>query len=352
MATRLTPDRLRAALDKGTIAPAYYIHGGEALLKHQAVADIMERALDPGTRDFNLDLLSAQQVEPGALAAACATLPMMAERRVVVLRDVESWKRKSKAKLPAVAYLEHPAVETVLVIVQGNDDDPDEDIARHCATVDCSPLTGEALEAWLAQQLATTDMHLSSDAREHLLRATGGDLGLLSAELQKLGGLTVIGEIDRETVGNLVGVRFGETVDDWRDAVLRDDTARALSLVPRLLETSGTSGVRLVTLLGSSLLLLAWARTTAEERRLRDRALAEAVKRLCFTARPGVGSYDPAARLIAEVAGRWPIARTRAAIAATLAADVALKNTTISDEAGIVTDLVLTLAASRIQKAA
>lgn len=349
---RLAPDQLRRALAKGTFAPAYYLHGSDAILKDEALAAILAAALDPGLRDFNLDLLSAQSLEPEALAGACATLPMMADRRVVVLRDVEAWKRKSKGKLPAVRYLEKPSPETVLVIVQGNDDDPDDDLAKHCATVPCAPLVGDALDEWVNERLARATIALADDAREHLLRATGGDLGLLHSEIEKLGGLEGDGPIDRDTVGALVGVRFGETADDWRDAVLRDDVAAATALVPRLLEVSGTSGVKLVTLLGSSLLVLRWARATAEQRKIRDRALAEAVKRLCFGVRPGVGSYDPFTRLVAEVVGRWSLPRLERAIAATLAADAALKSTTISDEDGVLVDLILTLATTRARKAA
>lgn len=349
---RLSPEQLRQALAKNAPALAYYLHGSEAILKDEALALLLDRTLDPGLRDFNLDLVSAQQIEPDQLAAACATLPMMADRRVVVLRDVEAWKRKSKGKQPAVKYLERPAPETVLVIVQGNDDDPDEDLARHCVSVNCAALVGEALDQWLDIQLQGAGVTLISDAREHLLRATGGELGLLRAETAKLSGLQVTGPFDRETVGDLVGIRFGETLDDWRDAILRDDTATAVTLLPRILDVSGNSGVKLVTLLGSSLLVLRWARATAEARRIRDRALAEAVKRLCFDRRPGVGSYDPFTRLVAEVTGRWSLHRLGLAVASTLAADVSLKSTTISDEVGVLTDLILTLAASRAKKAA
>lgn len=349
---RLSPDQLRRALAKDAPAAAYYLHGSEAILKDEALALLLDRTLDPGLRDFNLDYLSAQQTEPDQLAAACSTLPMMADRRVVVLRDVEAWKRKSKGKQPAVKYLERPAPETVLVIVQGNDDDADDDLARHCVSVNCAALVGDALDEWLDIQLQAAQITLAPDAREHLLRATGGDLGLLRAETAKLSGLQVTGAIDRETVGDLVGVRFGETLDDWRDAVLRDDTAAAVTLLPRILDVSGNSGVKLVTLLGSSLLVLRWARATAEARKIRDRALAEAVKRLCFERRPGVGSYDPFTRLVAEVAGRWSLPRLEAAVASTLTADASLKSTTISDEVGVLTDLILTLAASRAKKAA
>jgi DNA polymerase III subunit delta len=349
---RLPFTRLGSSL-KTALAPVYYIHGAEGILKDEALALILGRALDPATRDFNLDLVSAQQLDPAELAAACATLPMMAEHRVVVLRDIESWKRKSKAKLPALQYLDKPMPDTVLVIVQGNDDDPDEEIASRTTTIECIAPVGDQLDEWLNGKLAEHGVTMAPDAHEHLIRATGGDLGLLTAEIQKLSGLDTTVPIDVKTVGDMVGIRFGETVDDWRDAVLRDDTSRALSLVPKLLETTGVSGVKLVTQLGTSLLVMRWARATAERNKSRGPALAKTVKfELLFKARPGVGSYDTFAALIGETVGRWSHSRLTTAIAAVLHADAALKGTTISDEGGTVTDLVLALATSRAKKAA
>lgn len=353
MSSRLSPPQLRRALAKAPPAAAYYLHGGEGILKDEAQSLILDTTLEPSLRDFNLDILSAQQVDPERLVAVCSTLPMMAERRVVVVRDVESWKRKTKAKQAAVAYLQRPAPDTVLVLVQGGDGEVDDDLAAHCVAVNCAALTGDALDEWLDARMTTAGIAITPDAREHLIRATGGELGLLSAEVAKLSGLTAPGPIDRDTVSSLVGIRFGETPDDWRDAVLRDDITAAIRLVPRLLETTGNSGVRLVSLLGTSFIALRWARATAEDdKKARGSNLAERVKKLCFDARPQVGSYGPFANLIAEVTPRWTQPRLQAAIAATLAADIALKGTTISDETGIVTDLVLTLATTASRKAA
>lgn len=344
--------RLQAALRKGPIAPVWYLHGSETILKDEALRTLIDTILDPSLRDFNLDLLTAQQLDPDQLAAACSTLPMMAERRVVVLRDVENWKRKSKAKQVAVEYVKNPAPDTVLVMVQGNDDDADADFAAHATSVNCNALVGDTLDEWLDQQLAAADVTLTPDAREHLLRATNGELGPVAAEVGKLAGLGGVDAIDVDTVSALVGVRHGETVDDWRDAVLRDDLATAVRVLPRVLEQSGVSGVRLLLTLGASLLVLQWARDTAESRRIRGRAVADAVKQLLFQTRPLVGNYTAFAGTVAEVVGNWPLPRITAAVQAALAADVALKSTTISDEEGVVTDLLLALAATRTKKAA
>jgi DNA polymerase III delta subunit len=277
---------------------------------------------------------------------------MMAERRVVVLRDVEAWKRKSKAKQAAVDYLARPVPDTVLIMVQGNDDEADKELSTNATTIDCTALVGDALDGWLDARLVAAGIALLPDAREHLLRATTGDLGLLAAEVAKLTGLGGGAPVDRDTVGALVGIRHGETVDDWRDAVLRDDLPTAVAVLPRVLEQSGVSGVRLLLTLGASVLMLQWARATAEARKIRGRPLAEAIKQQLFQVRPMVGNYTAFATTAAEVVPAWSLARITAAVQATLAADVSLKSTTISNEEGILTDLVLTLAASRKKKAA
>lgn len=348
----VSPDRLTAALRKPSVPPVWYVHGSETILKDEVIAIFLGELLDPSVRDFNLDLLSAQQLDPEQLAGACSTLPMMADRRVVILRDIEAWKRKSKAKQSAVAYLAAPAPETVLVMVQGNEEAPDADLAKHATTVDCAPLVGDALDTWLDRRLEEAGVTLTPDAREHLLGATGGDLGMLLSETGKLAGLGGEQAIDRDTVGALVGVRHGETVDAWRDALFRDDVAGAMRVLPRVLEQSGVTGVRLLLTLGASLLVLQWARATAESRRIRGKPLAEATKSLLFAERPMVGSYGPFAALVGEVVGRWSEARIAAAVQATLAADVALKSTTISGDEGILTDLTLALASTRKSKAA
>ena len=85
-------------LKSGALAPCYYFHGPVDLLKDEALAGLLERSLDPSMRDLNYDQRSATQLAPDDIEALCNTLPMMSERRVVVVRDVEAWGRKAKAK--------------------------------------------------------------------------------------------------------------------------------------------------------------------------------------------------------------------------------------------------------------
>ena len=50
----------------GTLDPVYYLHGEEEILKEEAVRLLLDRAVDPSLRDFNLDVRSAPDLDPEA----------------------------------------------------------------------------------------------------------------------------------------------------------------------------------------------------------------------------------------------------------------------------------------------
>ena len=62
-------DALFRSLNKGELAPVYYLYGLEDVLKDEAVRAILDRALDPAMREFNLDQRSAGQVDPDEVHA-------------------------------------------------------------------------------------------------------------------------------------------------------------------------------------------------------------------------------------------------------------------------------------------
>jgi len=187
---------------------------------------------------------------------------------------------------------------------------------------------------------------LTPEAVEHLVRVTNASLGSLASELAKLSGLSGNDPIGIDRVGALLGVRHGETQFDWRDAVMDGDTARAISLTGPVLQQSGVSGVRLVTLLGTTLVGLGLARTLYDQGK-RQRALESAVFNALRKARLWGIDYKETAAAWSRWAGRWPMDRVRTAIRHARWADEALKSTTLSDEGAIVIDLILRLQGSR-----
>jgi DNA polymerase-3 subunit delta len=336
------------SLPKGQPARAYYFHGPEDLLKDEALRAILDRALDPSLRDFNLDQRSAGELDADLLFALCTTLPMMAERRVVVLREVEALKRKPKVRAALLEYLGRPAPDTVLVLIQGaNEESEDKEIARAAVAVACEPLPEGRVLKWLDRRAKGLGVELPEDAARHLVRAVRGELAPLAAELDKLAALPAGDLLTVERVGELVGVRQGETIWDWRDAVLEDRAGPAVRLLGPLLDQPGSSGVKLVTMLGTTLIGVGIARSYYD-RRLRGKALDDAVYGAIKRNRVFglLNASEEKGRWLRWAPG-WPAERVADALRSILEADRALKGTTISDERGILTDLVLRMATSR-----
>lgn len=352
----LTWDAFMRGLKQGTVAPACYFTGPEDLLKDDAVHAVIDRVLDPGLRDFNLDVASAATLDAEAVETRCTQLPMMADRRVVVIRDLEQWRANARGKKALLAYLDRPAPETVLLLLQGGaDDEPDEAIAARTTHVTCARFPVDKAVKWALHKAQQQGLALPDDAARFLVEAVeteqGVDLGALLTEVTKLAALPADVTITAELVGSLVGIRHGETPNDWLAAVLADDTPRALALLEPVLASTG--GVRLVMLLGTALCGVQLARALHDNPQRRGtvaRALVEV-----FRARRlyGFGSWDAAAERWAEAATRWPPRRLDRALRAVLDADVRLKQTTLDDDAGILRTLVLRLApAAQTERAA
>lgn len=351
---------LLANLGKGKFPPALYLHGSAEILKDEAVQLIVESALDPSFRDLNYEQRSAAELDPESLTTLLGTLPMFGDRRVVVVRAIEGLKKKPKVREALLTALAHPNPDTVLVLVQtapaeeprGKDKGADADLARLTTAVLADDLDHPETVEWLERRARKLGISFTPEAAAHLATAVNLDLSALQSELDKFSALGGERAITVEQVGEIVGIRHGETVMDWRNAVLRDDPARALRLLGPLLLQSGGSGVRLVATLGTGLAGLAVARARYDKGE-RGPALVSALFSVLKVSRVffGLGSWSDETKLWAELAPRWTRARLRAALRATLAADQALKETRISDEQGVVTDLVLTLAGQAAERA-
>jgi DNA polymerase-3 subunit delta len=340
----LSFDALLRALKRGDPDPVYYLHGEEDVLKHEAVRALVDRAVEPGSRDFNVDQRAAAELDAEALHALLNTPPMLAERRAVVLRGVEQLRKKSKPREALLTYLERPSPTTLLVLVQGDVEAPEADLTRHATTVSIERLPPERAVRWVSHAAGERQLKIEPAAAELLVVAVGSDLGALRQELDKLAVLVQGRSAGPADVSALVGLRQGETLQDLVDATLAREPARAARLVERVLDQSGMTGVRIVSALGTALVGTALSRAELDRGTPRAR-LADVLFRHLVAARPfGLRGYKIEAGQWAEWSVRWGAPELRGALRLALAADRALKSTGVSDEGGVVRQLVLSLA--------
>ncbi|MGH7644056.1 MAG: DNA polymerase III subunit delta [Gemmatimonadales bacterium] len=342
----LSFDALLRRLRQGPPDPAYYLYGDEDVLKDEAIHAVLDLALDPAARDFNLDQRSAADLSPDALHTLVNTPPMLAERRAVVVRGVEQLKKGSRARDALVRYLSSPNPTTALILVQGADTPPAPDLAAGATAVELGRLAPDRVLRWVAHRSKDLGLTLEPEAVELLIGATDGDLTALAPELAKLAALAGDRPVTPANVTALVGAHRGHTVHDLVAAALSRRAAAAAQLVEPVLEQPGTSGVRIVTALGTALVGTALAR--AELDRGVPRAhLADTVFRHIRAARPfGLGDWNAEAARWAAWAEQWSATELRQALHRALDADRALKTSTVTADRGILEQLVLGFAAA------
>jgi len=336
-------DALLRNVKKTALQPVYLLHGDEDVLKDEAIRALLAASVG-SNRDFNLDVRFAPDLTPESFNALVNTPPMLAERRAVVIRAVEQLgKRKTKLRDEVIRYLAQPNPTTVLVLVVAAGEEPDSDFVKASTTVLFEPLAAERVPRWLQHHAATLKVTLAPDAVDLLLSAVGNDLSTLARELEKLAALTggAARSITAADVTSLVGVRRGETVYDLVHAALERRAAPAAQLVEPVLEQAGMSGVKIVSLLGTHLVGTSLARVE-RDRGANAGRLPDIVFRQLLAARPyGLRGYKEEAANWSGWSAHWTAGELSQALRAALAADNALKTATVSDDRGIVTQLVL-----------
>jgi len=332
---------LHAALKKRAFDPVYFFFGEDDFLKDARVRELVDTAIDPSTRDFNLELRRGNELDAEALDALLSTPPMLAERRVVVIREVDKLKKDSRKLLDR--YLERPAADTVLVLVAPAGAKVDKPLADRSVPVEFAPLTADRVVKWIGHHAeAILHRSITPDAVTLLVEAVGTELAQLAVELEKLA--SYAGEtIDEAAVSEVVGIRRGESVGSLLDAIAAKNAGVALTLVAGVLQQPKTTAVSIVMGLTTQTLALAYG-VAARGGGVASRALFNEYMSLlketgAFPGRP----WGEAVNAWTRNTDRWTTDELDRALTALLAADMALKETRISSDEQLLTSLVLTL---------
>ena len=324
---------LSAAIREKKFSPAYCLLGEDEYRKDDALRALLDAAVDPGTRDFNLDVRKGAELDAETLASLLGMPPMMADRRVVVVRDAGSLKKDARAALER--YLAAPAPDVLLVLVTSADDEKALDLSN-VESVEIRPHTGAELPRWIVSRAERLGARITAGAVELLQDAVGSDAGQLAIEIDKLASYAHGAEIDEAAVSAVVGVRREDTLARLLDAVGARDTRLALSLLPGVLQQPKMSGVFIVMTLTTQTMAFAIAQARGGRANFFDILKS--------------GSSNVAGRAWGEASNawsrhvaRWSLPQLDAALTALLQADFALKSSRVSSEEQILATTILAM---------
>jgi DNA polymerase III subunit delta len=253
-------EALQRSLAAGKRGGVYFLFGEEEYLKDELATSLVAAHLDPATRDFNFDQVRGTDTTPEALASILATPPMMAEWRVVVVRETQALATSSRTRAVIEEALERSTPGLALILIATLPDKAKaqiyEKLKKQAVAVAFPLLNAADVPGWLMERARTDGYELQSKAAQAMASAMGPELGVLLQELKKLYDFTRDRkQIKLEDVTEVVGSVPRQNRWEWFDMLGERRFPEARAALPILLD-SGETGVGLIIGMGAHFIRL------------------------------------------------------------------------------------------------
>jgi DNA polymerase-3 subunit delta len=215
----------------------------EASLRQRAREEIRAQVLAGAAPAFDEDRfdLAAAGTDPGRILAAARTLPVLAPRRLILVRGLEDRRAQRFLEELLPEYLESPVPSTCLLLEAERIDRRQRWVKRVAEVGQLraleAPRRPAELRDWITEQLRARGKSAGSGAATALADAIGPDLDRLGSELEKL--CSFVGERARVTaddVARITGQTRTLALYELTDAVGDCRRGDALRLLGRLLD--------------------------------------------------------------------------------------------------------------------
>jgi DNA polymerase-3 subunit delta len=237
-----------SSFKKGQFAPMYFFCGEETFLIDEVVDALIRYAVDPSMKEFNFDLLHGNEIDGKKIVSLASSYPMMAERRVLIIKEFDKVKEKDALE----AYAEQPSPTTILVMISTTADlrkKPYGLFKKLGIIHEASMLRDYETIAWIESRLKKLKRSMEPPAVHLLFSYVGSSMRELSNELEKV--LLTIPEnavITAKDVERVVGVSREFTPFELSNKIAEKNAKRAMEIADRLIGT-GESPVGLIAVL-------------------------------------------------------------------------------------------------------
>ena len=179
--------KIVADVRSGTFAPVYLLMGEEPYYPDKACEAIVENALQDFERDFNQTVFYGLDTDAMTVASEARSYPMMADRRLVVVREAQSMKTLEEL----ATYCEEPLDSTVLVILlHGARVDKRKalykNVMKNGVVMDSATLRDYEIDRWISMFYREKGLSIAPDAAQLLGESAGTDLGKIAVETEKM----------------------------------------------------------------------------------------------------------------------------------------------------------------------
>lgn len=234
---KLSVEMFLPSIKRKEFAPVYFFYGEEDYLIDEIVDAIITEGVDAGTKGFNLDIVHGGEVDGKDIVSIASSFPMMAQRRVVVVKDFDRVANKELLE----SYLERPSSSTSLVLIASKPDmrkKPYPLLKKNSTGGEFSRLYDNEIPSWIQRRVKLFKKTITPEAADLLQAYVGNSLRDVVNQIEKL--LIAIGSksaIELQDVEAVVGVSKEFTVFELSKMVGEKNISRSMEIVERMMET-------------------------------------------------------------------------------------------------------------------
>lgn len=232
----VTARQFQKMLDTGSLKGVVLFSGDRGLVE-RAVDDAIAALADPDERELVVAVFHADEIDERRLLTEVRTMPMFADRRIVVVRQAQKFTIQDK-KSHLAAYIEDPVDSTLLLLSA-----PDVDkrkrlftlVKKHGIIVDCQKLNRRSAPEYVNAEIAAAGKQIDRSAVNALVELVGTDAALLSNEVRNL--ISYIGDrpnVTEEDVMVMTANLREESVFNLTDALASRNVGLALAAMEQL----------------------------------------------------------------------------------------------------------------------
>lgn len=228
----MTFDKIIEGINKKEFSSIYFLHGEESFFIDSIVDLIQDNALTDQEKDFNQMVFYGKDASPQSIISSARQYPMMAQKRVVILREAQQMKNIQDLQ----PYIENPVSSSILVIAyKGKKMDMRSVFAKklkdNALIFESKKLYENQVGAWVRSYAKTKGMSISNDACGLMTALLGTELSKIENELGKL--KIAIGDrpIELIDVKNNIGLSREYNVYELNNALGTKDVTKVFRII-------------------------------------------------------------------------------------------------------------------------
>ena len=239
------------ALADGSLPSVLLFEGEEEQMKQSAFSALRRAILPPGMEEMNEMVLDDPETDQ--IVAAAETLPFLADRRLIVIRDHPAVTGRGEADDRLVSYLPSvPSTSILLFYCTGKADARKKlytAVKKLGGIVSFARLSGAELTRFVTDAFHDAGKECDARSADYLIFTVGSDAGRLLSEISKVA--SYAGDRPTVTAGDISAVATPSTectVFQLVDAVVTGQKKRAFALMKNQL-LNGTEPAAILALL-------------------------------------------------------------------------------------------------------